>query len=117
MGIGLAVSGSMSLAVSGDRIAAAILLIRGRRVLLDVDLAALYEVDTRALNQAVRRNLDRFPPDFMFQLTREGGAFLRSQVVTLKPGVGATESTCPSRSPSKAWPCCPACCAPNEPFA
>lgn len=45
--------------------------IRGRRAMLDVDLAALYEIETRALNQAVRRNIERFPEDFMFMLTRE----------------------------------------------
>ena len=48
-----------------------ILTIRGRRVILDADLAALYDVETRALNQAVRRNKERFPPDFMFELTRD----------------------------------------------
>ena len=48
-----------------------ILLIRGQRVMLDRDLAQLYGVETRALNQAVRRNIDRFPEDFMFRLTRE----------------------------------------------
>jgi hypothetical protein len=50
-------------------------------VLLDVDLAALYEVETRALNQAVRRNRRRFPTDFMFQLTAREAAVLRSQIV------------------------------------
>lgn len=48
-----------------------ILLIRGQKVLLDRDLAELYGVETRVLNQAVRRNIDRFPDDFMFRLTRE----------------------------------------------
>lgn len=45
--------------------------IRGERVMIDKDLAALYEVETRVLNQAVKRNLKKFPPDFMFQLTKE----------------------------------------------
>ncbi len=45
--------------------------IRGGRVMLDFDLAALYEVETRVLNQAVKRNIKRFPKDFMFQLTKE----------------------------------------------
>jgi len=54
-----------------ERIEKAIFLIRGEKVMLDRDLAALYGVETRVLNQAVRRNLDRFPDDFMFQLTRE----------------------------------------------
>ena len=48
-----------------------IMLIRGRKVMVDVDLAELYEVETRTLNQAVKRNLKRFPADFMFQLTKE----------------------------------------------
>ena len=62
-------------------------LARGEKVLLDADLARLYGVETRALNQAVRRNLSRFPADFMFQLTpEEAGSLLRSrsQLVTLK---------------------------------
>jgi len=56
--------------------------IRGERVMLDSDLAALYGVETKALNQAARRNLDRFPPDFMFALTLEEVGNLRSQSVT-----------------------------------
>ena len=54
-----------------ERIERSILLIRGQKVMLDRDLAQLYGVETRALNQAVRRNIDRFPADFMFRLTRE----------------------------------------------
>jgi hypothetical protein len=61
---------------------------RGYRVMLDADLAALYEVKTKALNQAVRRNIGRFPGDFMFQLTEEEAVRLRSQTVTSKPGRG-----------------------------
>ncbi|MDQ3667131.1 MAG: ORF6N domain-containing protein, partial [Acidobacteriota bacterium] len=58
-------------------------LIRGERVMLDFDLATLYQVTTKALNQAVRRNRERFPEDFMFQLTREESKELnRSQIVT-----------------------------------
>lgn len=65
-----------------ERIERAIYLIRGEKVMLDRDLAELYDVTTAALNQAVRRNLDRFPEDFMFQLTREELAQLnRSQFV------------------------------------
>ena len=59
----------------------AILLVRGQRVILDADLAALYGVPTGALIQAVRRNLSRFPHDFMFQLTRGEAVALRSQIV------------------------------------
>ena len=65
-----------------ERIARAILVVRGQKVLLDADLATLYVVPTKALNQAVRRNLERFPPDFMFQLTSEECRDLKSQIVT-----------------------------------
>ncbi|MFH0954402.1 MAG: ORF6N domain-containing protein [Verrucomicrobiota bacterium] len=57
--------------VPTERIASMILLVRGERVMMDSDLAELYGVPTKALNQAVKRNADRFPADFMFQLTRE----------------------------------------------
>jgi hypothetical protein len=59
-------------------------LVRGRKVLLDADLAALYCVAVKALNQAVKRNKERFPPDFVFQLTPEENTALRSQTVTSK---------------------------------
>jgi hypothetical protein len=62
-----------------------ILLIRGQKAMLDADLAALYQVSTSALNQAVRRNLDRFPEDFMFQLNAEELAIWRSQFVMSNP--------------------------------
>lgn len=66
-----------------ERIERSILLVRGQRVLLDRDLAALYQVPTKVLNQAVKRNLRRFPDDFMFQLNQqEADALLRSQNVT-----------------------------------
>jgi ORF6N domain len=65
-----------------------ILEIRGKRVILDYELAKLYEVETKALKQAVRRNIDRFPEDFMFQLTKEEWKLLRSQSVTLEIGKG-----------------------------
>ena len=61
----------MSNAISIDVIATKILLIRGKRVMLDRDLAKLYGVDTSQLTRQVRRNIDRFPADFMFQLTKE----------------------------------------------
>jgi phage regulator Rha-like protein len=64
-----------------------IIIIRGKKVMLDRDLAALYGVETRALNQAVKRNLKRFPEDFMFLLSGEEAQLLsRSQFVTLKRG-------------------------------
>ncbi|HYI85799.1 MAG TPA: ORF6N domain-containing protein [Burkholderiales bacterium] len=59
--------------------------VRGERVLFDTDLASLYRVSTKALNQAVKRNRDRFPIDFMFRVTPEEWAALRSQIVTSKP--------------------------------
>jgi phage regulator Rha-like protein len=60
--------------------------IRGERVMLDKDLAALYEVETKALNLAVKRNFKRFPSDFMFQLTKEEFDGLRFQIETLEKG-------------------------------
>ncbi|UAY53004.1 ORF6N domain-containing protein [Ferruginibacter albus] len=56
--------------------------IRGERVMLDFDLAALYEVETKVLNQSVKRNIKRFPSDFMFRLTNKEWSDLRSQIVT-----------------------------------
>ena len=72
-----------------ESIAPLVHTVRGERVLFDADLAALYGVSTKALNQAVRRNRDRFPTDFMFRLTHEEAHRLlasRSQSVTLKRG-------------------------------
>ena len=72
-----------------ERIEKAILFVRGERVMLDSDLAELYGVETKALNQAVKRNAGRFPADFMFRLTSteaEALRRLRSQFVTLKRG-------------------------------
>jgi len=78
----------MTAHISTDRIEQTILLIRRQRVMLDTDLAKLYGVPAKVLNQAVRRNASRFPADFMFQLTGEEAAALRSQFVTLKTGRG-----------------------------
>jgi ORF6N domain len=73
--------------VPRERIERAIILIRGQKVMLDADLARLYGVTTRALNQAVKRNIDRFPHDFMFRLNHEeSDALSRSQFVILKRG-------------------------------
>src|SRR6185503_5991112 len=83
-----------SIALPDELIEDTILLIRGKRVILDYDLAKLYGVTTRALNQAVKRNLDRFPEDFMFQLTKAETEEwqrlkpLRSQIVILKKARG-----------------------------
>jgi hypothetical protein len=94
-------TGATRTLVPAAGIASAILVVRGQRVMLDADLASLYCVSTKALNQAVKRNLDRFPDDFMFQLSWEEAGDLpaqtaasggsserrpRSQSVTLKRG-------------------------------
>lgn len=68
-----------------ERIANRIYQIRGQKVMLDSDLAEIYGVQTKVLVQAVKRNVDRFPEDFMFQLSEEEFRALRSQIVTLKP--------------------------------
>ncbi len=60
--------------------------IRGERVMLDFDLATLYGVLTKVLNQAVKRNIKRFPKDFMFRLTLSEWQFIRSQIVTAPEG-------------------------------
>jgi hypothetical protein len=68
--------------IPAEQIVRQIFYFRGEKVLLDFDLAALYGVATKALNQAVKRNRERFPDDFMFQLTAEEVLILRSQTVT-----------------------------------
>ncbi|HEX6205903.1 MAG TPA: ORF6N domain-containing protein [Solirubrobacterales bacterium] len=65
-----------------------IFVIRERQVMLDEDLADLYGVETKRLVEQVKRNIERFPPDFMFQLTREEAETLRSQIATSKQGRG-----------------------------
>jgi hypothetical protein len=78
-----------------DRIAKAILMLRGQRVLLDAELATLYGVSTKALNQAVKRNAARFPADFVFRLTPDEAESIRSQIVTLKSRRGAHRKYAP----------------------
>ena len=78
---------SEELTISND-IKSKIHTIRGKQVMLDSDLAKLYGVETKVLNQAVKRNLERFPSNFMFQLTKEEFYSLRSQFVTLEVGKG-----------------------------
>lgn len=79
--------------IPAARIAQSIYLLRGQKVMLDFDLAALYGVGTKVLNQAVKRNRDRFPDDFIFQLTASETSLLRSQFVTLnKQLVGNEEN-------------------------
>jgi hypothetical protein len=76
--------------IPAERIERRITVVRGQKVLLDFQLAELYGVATKALNQAVKRNLDRFPADFMFQLSEaESSEALSSQVVTMDIGIGA----------------------------
>lgn len=70
-----------------------IFLIRGQKVMLDSDLADLYGVETKVLLQAVKRNLERFPADFMFQLEYQDVSALRSQFVTSKEGRGGRRYT------------------------
>ena len=65
-----------------ENLAKLVYVVRGEKALLDADLADLYGVATKVLNQAVKRNLDRFPADFMFQLTPEEWERMRSQTVT-----------------------------------
>ena len=87
--------------------------LRGLQVLLDKDLAAIYGVPTKILNQAIRRNLDRFPEDFRFQLSPDEVANLRSQIVTSKPCAASSShpsplarrsASSPPRSPDAAPP-------------
>src|SRR4029450_5318273 len=90
-----------------ERVAQSIRWIRGQKVLLDSDLATLYGVATKVLNQAVRSNSARFPEDFMFQLAAEEPRSLRSQFVTLKRGQHLKYRY--TRLPSRASQCYRAC--------
>lgn len=72
--------------IPDERIISKIYLIRGKRVMFDSDLAALYEVETKTLNRAVKRNIGRFPGDFMFQLNDKEAKVLRYQFGTLEMG-------------------------------
>jgi hypothetical protein len=79
---------SKTLPIPVERIEKAIFLIRGHKVMLDADLAELYGVTTKRLNEQVRRNFSRFPADFMFQLDAQEASALRSQFATSKRGRG-----------------------------
>lgn len=81
----------LAAAVIGERI----FVVRGQKVMLDSDLAALYGVTTGQFNQAVERNLGRFPADFMFRLTNQEFAALKSQSVISKPGRGGRHRSVP----------------------
>ena len=76
--------GTLSTAATPEAISERILVLRGRRVLLDADLARLYGVTTARLNEQVRRNVHRFPADFLFRLTAQEFAALMSQIATSK---------------------------------
>src|SRR5436190_9593197 len=78
----------MKLALKPENLAQLVFFIRGEKVMLDSDLARLYGVEARALNQAVARNRKRFPSDFMFQLSSREYESLRSQIVTSNKGRG-----------------------------
>ena len=78
----------MLFSAPAPHIESCIFLIRRQKVLLDFDLATLYQVETRALNQAVKRNRERFPDDFMFQLTPKEDEVLKSQLVISNGGRG-----------------------------
>ena len=80
-----------------ESIESKILLVRGRKVIMDRDLAVLYDVPTKALKQAVKRNLERFPSDFMFELSDSEFKKWRSQIVTSITKQGAAFSCdCPN---------------------
>lgn len=83
---------AMSLARVGSKLEAQVIVIREQRVMLDVDLANVYGVSTKALNQAIKRNPGRFPPDFAFRLSSDELANLRSQLVTSRSNWGGRRS-------------------------
>ncbi|MCH3947804.1 MAG: ORF6N domain-containing protein [Olsenella sp.] len=86
--IGSSEEGKLTIAASDTRIKSMIYTVRGEQVMLDSDLAKLYGVETKVLNQAVTRNSNRFPERFCFRLTKEEAAHLRSQIVTLDTELG-----------------------------
>jgi len=87
-----------AIVVSQEQIESAVLVLRGERVLLDADLAAMYSVTIGPLNQAIRRNRSRFPPDFMFRLTKEEFENWKSQPVISSSGEGQKSSKTPVKS-------------------
>jgi hypothetical protein len=91
--------------VSADRIVQSIHSLRGQKVMLDLDLAKLYEVSTGHLNRAVKRNSDRFPADFMFRLRAERGPELEANLA-FQAGVAVAVEQPLMPSPNKAWRCC-----------
>ena len=118
----------MKLALKSENLAQLVFFIRGEKVMLAQDLAGLYGVAVRALNQAVKRNIKRFPADFMFQVTNKEFEALKSQIVISNPGDGVLKSQIVTSSwgglrralrtlsPSKAWRCSRACCEASAPL-
>lgn len=92
--------------VAAPSIEKRIFVVRGRQVMLDEDLADLYGVETKRLVQQVKRNLKRFPEDFMLQLTKTETETLRSQIATSNDGRGGRRYR-PMSSPSRGWRCSP----------
>jgi len=80
---------SVSFNISDEAVISKICVIRGQKVMIDIDLADLYEIEVKRLKAAVRRNKARFPSDFMFQLTQKDWDSLRTQIASLKNGRGA----------------------------
>ena len=101
--------GGIAMDVPVEIVKGKIYLLRGQKVLLDADLAQLYGVETANLNKAVKRNLDRFPADFMFQLTAEEAGSLRFQIGISKPQGRGGRRYLPYAFTEKGLPCSPAC--------
>ena len=93
--------------IATSRVERSIHALRGHRVMLDEDLAVLYGVPTKRLNEAVKRNMARFPRDFVFRVTAAEAAILKSQSATSKP-TAVAGVPCRWPSPNKAWRCSPA---------
>jgi len=87
---------SQNLIISEETISDKIYFIRNQKVMFDSDLASLYGIETKVLKQAVKRNISRFPEDFMFELTKIEFDSSRSQIVTLKKGRGSNIKYLPS---------------------
>ena len=105
------------LLIRRERIERRVLRLRGQNVMLDEDLAALYGVDVKALNQAVKRNRERFPPDFMFRLTAQETTIFEVTNCDRKDRGAAAGERRPTPSPSRASRCCRASCAARWPSA
>jgi hypothetical protein len=98
---------------AGDQASGLILTLRSTPVLIDADLATLYGVTTKALNQAVQRNTERFPQGFKFQLSREEKMnWSQSVTGSISSNIPAP---CPMRSQSRAWQCCLQFCEVPQP--